>query len=215
LPDFFATFLPVHCGASNLFEIQLISGKLSDRPTLLWASRSLLVTRIYYNQRQGSEEAKRFSGFLTNKSLLNHKRIRRFSSARSTWPGQIWNQLYWMVMGPTETKWKPLKLQAIRSLARNAWIATHILAFEGESTVVRFEGSYSENGADYESRLWSAADQPLWIKYRPPTRSWKNKEVEDQKRLTLYLFVFDCLIVALIYSSYNLFQRRVLLQTLR
>jgi hypothetical protein len=38
-------------------------------------------------------------------------------------------------------------------LARNAWIATHILAFEGKGTVVWFEGSYSEYEPDRKSRL--------------------------------------------------------------
>jgi ATPase subunit of ABC transporter with duplicated ATPase domains len=50
-------------------------------------------------------------------------------------------------------------------------IATHILAFEGESTVVWFEGSYSEYEGDRKSRLGSAADQPHRIKYRQLTRS--------------------------------------------
>jgi len=50
-------------------------------------------------------------------------------------------------------------------------IATHILAFEGESTVVWFEGSYSEYEADRKSRLGAAADQPHRIKYRQLTRS--------------------------------------------
>jgi ATP-binding cassette ChvD family protein len=50
-------------------------------------------------------------------------------------------------------------------------IATHILAFEGESTVVWFEGSYSEYEADRKNRLGAAADQPHRIKYRQLTRS--------------------------------------------
>jgi ATP-binding cassette ChvD family protein len=50
-------------------------------------------------------------------------------------------------------------------------IATHILAFEGESTVVWFEGSYSEYEVDRKSRLGAAADQPHRIKYRHLTRS--------------------------------------------
>jgi len=49
-------------------------------------------------------------------------------------------------------------------------IATHILAFEGESAVVWFEGSYSEYEADRKSRLGAAADQPHRIKYRQLTR---------------------------------------------
>ena len=45
-------------------------------------------------------------------------------------------------------------------------IATHILAFEGESKVVWFEGNYSEYEADRRKRLGAAADQPHRIKYR-------------------------------------------------
>jgi len=50
-------------------------------------------------------------------------------------------------------------------------IATHILAFEGESNIVWFEGNYSEYEADRKSRLGIAADQPHRIKYRQLTRS--------------------------------------------
>ncbi|MFB3884453.1 MAG: energy-dependent translational throttle protein EttA [Thermodesulfobacteriota bacterium] len=50
-------------------------------------------------------------------------------------------------------------------------IATHILAFEGESHIVWFEGNYSEYEADRKSRLGVAADQPHRIKYRQLTRS--------------------------------------------
>lgn len=49
-------------------------------------------------------------------------------------------------------------------------IATHILAFEGESKVVWFEGNYSEYEADRKERLGAAADQPHRIKYRHLTR---------------------------------------------
>jgi sulfate-transporting ATPase len=49
-------------------------------------------------------------------------------------------------------------------------IATHILAFEGESTIVWFEGNYSEYEADRKRRLGGAADQPHRIKYRQLTR---------------------------------------------
>ncbi len=49
-------------------------------------------------------------------------------------------------------------------------IATHILAFEGESRVVWFEGNYSDYEADRRSRLGAAADQPHRIKYRQLTR---------------------------------------------
>jgi ATPase subunit of ABC transporter with duplicated ATPase domains len=50
-------------------------------------------------------------------------------------------------------------------------IATHILAFEGESRVVWFDGNYSEYEADRKGRLGAAADQPHRIKYRHLTRS--------------------------------------------
>jgi ATPase subunit of ABC transporter with duplicated ATPase domains len=49
-------------------------------------------------------------------------------------------------------------------------IATHILAFEGESRVVWFEGNYSDYEADRRARLGAAADQPHRIKYRHLTR---------------------------------------------
>lgn len=49
-------------------------------------------------------------------------------------------------------------------------IATHILAFEGDSKVVWFEGNYSEYEADRKSRLGADADQPHRIKYRHLTR---------------------------------------------
>ena len=49
-------------------------------------------------------------------------------------------------------------------------IATHILAFEGDSKVVWFEGNYSEYEADRKARLGAAADQPHRIKYRQLTR---------------------------------------------
>lgn len=45
-------------------------------------------------------------------------------------------------------------------------IATHILAFEGDSTVVWFEGNYQDYEADRRRRLGEAADQPHRIKYR-------------------------------------------------
>ena len=49
-------------------------------------------------------------------------------------------------------------------------IATHILAFEGESTTVWFDGNYSSYEADRKKRLGAAADQPHRIKYRQLTR---------------------------------------------
>ena len=50
-------------------------------------------------------------------------------------------------------------------------IATHILAFEGDSKVVWFDGNYSEYETDRKSRLGAAAEQPHRIKYRPLTRA--------------------------------------------
>ena len=49
-------------------------------------------------------------------------------------------------------------------------LATHILAFEGDSRVVWFEGNYEEYEADKRRRLGSAADQPHRIKYKPLVR---------------------------------------------
>ena len=49
-------------------------------------------------------------------------------------------------------------------------IATHMLAFEGDSKVVWFDGNYSEYEADRKARLGHAADQPHRIKYRHLTR---------------------------------------------
>ncbi|MDZ7580182.1 MAG: energy-dependent translational throttle protein EttA [Deltaproteobacteria bacterium] len=49
-------------------------------------------------------------------------------------------------------------------------IATHILAFEGNSRALWFDGNYSDYEADRRSRLGSAADQPHRIKYRQLTR---------------------------------------------
>jgi ATP-binding cassette ChvD family protein len=50
-------------------------------------------------------------------------------------------------------------------------IATHILAFEGESKVVWFSGNYSDYEADYKRRVGAAASQPHRIKYRQLTRT--------------------------------------------
>jgi len=49
-------------------------------------------------------------------------------------------------------------------------IATHILAFEGDSNVVYFDGNYSEYEEDRKRRLGAAAEQPHRIKYRQLTR---------------------------------------------
>ena len=48
-------------------------------------------------------------------------------------------------------------------------IATHMLAFEGDSRVVWFEGNYQDYEADRRKRLGAEADQPHRIKYRKLT----------------------------------------------
>jgi ATP-binding cassette ChvD family protein len=50
-------------------------------------------------------------------------------------------------------------------------IATHILAFEGDSRVVWFEGNYQDYEADRKRRLGAEADQPHRIRYKPLTTS--------------------------------------------
>ncbi|MBF0270008.1 MAG: energy-dependent translational throttle protein EttA [Alphaproteobacteria bacterium] len=49
-------------------------------------------------------------------------------------------------------------------------LATHILAFEGDSQVVWFEGNYQDYEADRHRRLGNEADQPHRIKYKPLAR---------------------------------------------
>jgi ATP-binding cassette ChvD family protein len=49
-------------------------------------------------------------------------------------------------------------------------VATHILAFEGDSQVVWFKGSYADYARDRRKRLGEDADNPKRIKYRPLTR---------------------------------------------
>jgi energy-dependent translational throttle protein EttA len=50
-------------------------------------------------------------------------------------------------------------------------IATHILAFEGDSQVEWFEGNYADYEADRKRRLGAEADQPHRIKYKPLVRA--------------------------------------------
>jgi energy-dependent translational throttle protein EttA len=50
-------------------------------------------------------------------------------------------------------------------------VATHILAFEGDSQVVFHEGNYQSYEADRKKRLGIAADQPHRIKYRRLTKA--------------------------------------------
>ena len=49
-------------------------------------------------------------------------------------------------------------------------IATHIMAFEGNSEVVWFEGNYSDYEQDFKRRKGADADQPHRIHYRQLTR---------------------------------------------
>jgi sulfate-transporting ATPase len=49
-------------------------------------------------------------------------------------------------------------------------VATHILAFEGDSRVVWFEGNYADYEADRRRRLGAEADQPHRIRYKPLIR---------------------------------------------
>ena len=49
-------------------------------------------------------------------------------------------------------------------------IATHILAFEGESHVEWFEGNYEAYEADRKRRLGAEAERPTRIKYKPISR---------------------------------------------
>jgi ATPase subunit of ABC transporter with duplicated ATPase domains len=49
-------------------------------------------------------------------------------------------------------------------------MATHILAFEGDSQVVWFEGNYQDYEVDRHRRLGTDADQPHRIKYKPLER---------------------------------------------
>ena len=48
-------------------------------------------------------------------------------------------------------------------------IATHILAFEGNSEVIWFEGNFQEYEKDKKRRLGADADQPQRIKYKKLT----------------------------------------------
>ncbi len=50
-------------------------------------------------------------------------------------------------------------------------IATHILAFEGNSEVVWFEGNYQEYAADYKRRKGVSADQPHRLRYKKLVRT--------------------------------------------
>ena len=49
-------------------------------------------------------------------------------------------------------------------------LATHIIAFEGMSQVVWFQGNHADYEADRRRRLGDEADQPHRIKYKPLRR---------------------------------------------
>ena len=49
-------------------------------------------------------------------------------------------------------------------------VATHILAFEGDSKVTWYDGNYSEYEEDRHARLGTSADQPHRLKYQKLTR---------------------------------------------
>ena len=46
------------------------------------------------------------------------------------------------------------------------WVATHIPAYEGESSVHFFEGNYTEYEADRKARLGEDAAQPKRVRYK-------------------------------------------------
>ena len=71
--------------------------------------------------------------------------------------------------GSAQAIWKQV-ITGLNSEGDQGRIATHMLAFEGDSKVVWFEGNYSEYEADRKARLGAAADQPHRIKYRHLTR---------------------------------------------
>jgi energy-dependent translational throttle protein EttA len=50
-------------------------------------------------------------------------------------------------------------------------VATHVLAFEGDSQVVWYEGNFTDYEADRHKRLGAEADQPHRIRYKPLTRA--------------------------------------------
>ena len=62
-------------------------------------------------------------------------------------------------------------------------IATHILAFEGDSKVIWFDGNYSDYEADRKARMGADADRPHRIKYRQLTR--RNRQHRRNQPTTL------------------------------
>jgi sulfate-transporting ATPase len=63
---------------------------------------------------------------------------------------------------------------AVVVISHDRWfldrIATHVLAFEGDSSVVWFEGNFTDYEADRHRRLGIEADQPHRIRYKPLVR---------------------------------------------
>ncbi len=63
---------------------------------------------------------------------------------------------------------------AVVVISHDRWfldrIATHVLAFEGDSSVVWFEGNFTDYEADRRRRLGGEADQPHRIRYKPLVR---------------------------------------------
>ena len=67
-------------------------------------------------------------------------------------------------------KGKSVTLRTLRSLRLVMLLLAVMLAFEGDSQVVWFEGNYQDYEADRKRRLGAAAEQPHRIKYRKLTR---------------------------------------------
>src|SRR5438270_512939 len=78
--------------------------------------------------------------------------------------------LFKMIVGQEKPDSGKLSVGEAVVISHDRWfldrIATHILAFEGESATVWFEGNYQEYEADRKRRLGMEADQPHRIKYK-------------------------------------------------
>ena len=90
----------------------------------------------------------------------------------------------WLLKAPTNVldveTWRELE-QALSDfpggavvISHDRWfldrIATHILAFEGDSQVSWFAGNFADYEADRKRRLGTDADQPHRIRYKPIQR---------------------------------------------
>ena len=71
-------------------------------------------------------------------------------------------------------------------------IATHILAFEGDSQVVWFEGNYQAYEADRKRRLGAEADQPHRIRYKKSDARRKAPRPFPRKRPTCLALIPGC-----------------------